>query len=329
MHVLAVGVDKYRMKDYELRYAVNDAKRVAKALETVGSTLFAKVETTALVNEDVTREKLAATFGRLAATVKPADVFVLFLGGHGKSIAERYYFYPQGLDFAAGETVETHGIGHDQWTEWLSKVPAEKTLLVFDTCESTAASGFVRGADSARETAMDVLQHATGRNVITAARNAAYEGYQGHGILTYALLQGLAGGAAQGQSEVRVGALAEYVTTQVPRITQSVFGVRQAPGQKVTGSFPIGITTAAVAPSSDGEAIPREPTHVVIKDADQAPLRERAGEDGPEAERKLKPGDAVTVVRFDKKQGKDYALVARDGEKLGYLPADAILKINK
>ncbi|MEW5964983.1 MAG: caspase family protein [Pseudomonadota bacterium] len=329
MHVLAVGVDKYRMKDYELRYAVNDARRFAKALETVGSTLFSKVETTLLVNEEVSRERLAQTFARLAETVKPGGVFVLFLGGHGKSIAERYHFYPQALDFAAGETVETHGIGHDQWTQWLSIVPAEKTLLVFDTCESTAASGFVRGADSARETAMDLLQHATGRNVITAARNAAYEGYQGHGILTYALLQGLAGAAAQGQSEVRVGALAEYVTTRVPQITQSVFGVRQAPAQKVTGSFPLGIKSAAVAPASDGEPIPREPTHIVVKPAEDAPLRERAGEDAPEAERKLKPGDAVTVVRFEKKQGKDYALVARAGEKLGYLPADAVLKINK
>lgn len=329
MHVLAVGVDKYRMKDYELRYAVNDARRFAKALETVGSTLFAKVETTLLVNEDVSRTKLAATFERLSGTVKPGDVFVLFLGGHGKSIAERYHFYPQSLDFSAGETVETHGIGHEQWTEWLSKVPAEKTLLVFDTCESTAASGFVRGADSARETAMDVLQHATGRNVITAARNAAYEGYQGHGILTYALLQGLAGEAAKGQPEVRVGALAEYVTARVPQITQSVFGVRQAPGQKVTGSFPLGITSAAVAPAPPAEAISREPTHIVVKPAEEAPLRERAGEDAPEAERRLKPGDAVTLVRFETLRGKDYALVAREGEKLGFLPADAILKINR
>ena len=32
---------------------------------------------------------------------------------------------------------------------------------------------------------------ATGRNVISAARDAAYEGYQGHGVLTYALLEAL------------------------------------------------------------------------------------------------------------------------------------------
>ena len=35
MYVLAIGVDKYRMKDYELHYAAEDAASFAKAMETL------------------------------------------------------------------------------------------------------------------------------------------------------------------------------------------------------------------------------------------------------------------------------------------------------
>src|SRR5262245_52389656 len=38
---------------------------------------------------------------------------------------------------------------------------------------------------------MSPARHATGQNLIAASRQAAYEGYKGHGVLTYALLEAL------------------------------------------------------------------------------------------------------------------------------------------
>jgi hypothetical protein len=46
----------------------------------------------------------------------------------------RYYYCPQNLDFGAGQSYKD-GIGQDLWQVWLAKVPAQKTLLVLDTCE--------------------------------------------------------------------------------------------------------------------------------------------------------------------------------------------------
>ena len=51
MHVLAIGVDKYRMDAYRLNYAVKDAKEFAAALKTVGEGLFASVQTTVLTDK--------------------------------------------------------------------------------------------------------------------------------------------------------------------------------------------------------------------------------------------------------------------------------------
>ena len=74
----------------------------------------------------------------------------------------------------------------------MAKIPAQKSLVVLDACEAGASEAF-RGGDRERETVMAQLEHATGRNIIAAAPagKAAYEGYQGHGVLTYAILEAL------------------------------------------------------------------------------------------------------------------------------------------
>src|SRR5262249_11165949 len=105
-----------------------------------------------------------------------------------RSIAGKYYFLQQDLDFSKGQTIERDAVSQDLWQVWLAKIPAQKTLLIFDTCESAAAQGLVRGAEHERETAMGQLQNATGNNLIAAARQAALEGYRGHGVLTYTIL---------------------------------------------------------------------------------------------------------------------------------------------
>ena len=317
MHVLAIGVNKYRMQDYELRLAVKDATEFARALEVVGSGLFAEVKVKTLADEQVTQTNIANAFASIGADAKPWDVFVLFLGGHGKSIAGRYYYYPQTLDFAAGQSVETYGLGQDQWQAWLAMIDAQKKLLILDTCESGAAAALVRGADSARQTAMDQLQYATGENLIAASRQAAYEGYQGHGVLTYSLLEAFSRtGGSSADGRIGVGRLADYVDERVPAITQQLFGIYQRPIRKLSGNdFPIGVR-AAVLTGDTGAAIAKTPTHVLIR---PELVRERAAQDA-RGERQLSPGAQVRVVEFS----GAWAIVARDGEKLGYVPVAAL-----
>jgi WD40 repeat protein len=319
MHVLAIGVNKYRMQDYELRLAVKDATDFAKALEVVGSGLFAKVQVETLVDEQVTQANIAAAFARIGADAKPWDVFVLFLGGHGRTIAGHYYYYPQTLDFAAGQAVEAYGLGQDQWQAWLAKIDAQKKLLILDTCESGAAAALVRGADSSRQTAMDQLQYATGEDLIAASRQAAYEGYQGHGVLTYALLEAFNKTDTSGDDDrIRVGSLADYVDERVPVITQQLFGIYQRPIRKLSGNdFPIGMRAAVLAREAGAPLIPKTPTHVLIR---PELVRERPSADAP-GERQLSPGMQVRVVEFTTNA---WAIVAREGEKLGYVQAAAL-----
>src|SRR5262245_57152112 len=80
MFVLAMGVNKYARKDWELSYAVKDASAFADALKLVGGPLFGELQVKVLRDAEVTERTIATEFNRLASAVKARDVFVLFIG---------------------------------------------------------------------------------------------------------------------------------------------------------------------------------------------------------------------------------------------------------
>jgi hypothetical protein len=316
LYTLTIGVEEYAMTDYQLHYAVKDAKAFGDALKQVGSTLFSDVEVTGLYDADVKKDNIAATFDKLAAQIKPTDVFILFLAGHGRSIAGKYYFLQQDIDFAKNQTIERDAISQELWQTWLAKIVAQKSLLVFDTCESAAAAGLVRGGERERETAMEQLQNATGENLIAAARQAALEGYKGHGVLTYTILEAFAKPPSPtANDKIDIDGLAAYVGTQVPEITKSLYGMAQEPIRKLTGSnFPLGLRVIDVHQNSD---CPDKQDFIIIGNER---LREKPEDQAP-GDRVLEAGYTVAAKFYG-----SWALVCRDGITLGYVPQQSVLK---
>ncbi|MGQ0671401.1 MAG: caspase family protein [Hyphomicrobium sp.] len=319
MFVLAVGVSNYDNAEWRLQHAAKDAAAFAESISQVAKGLYADVKPLVVPESEATRTGIEAAFNRIKGEVRPADVFILFVAGHGRTVQSTgtYYFLPRDLTFDNGRTVED-AIGQETWQTWLRQIAAQKSILVFDTCESSAAAGLTRG-DRERETAIDRLRDATGRSVITAARQAAYEGYKGHGVLTYAILDSLSEKPGERSGEVDLLQLASHVDREVPIISRSLFGVAQRPHNKIEGNFPIGVRRAGLVAAVDTDAVPAAPTHVVIR-AER--VREEARPDAP-GERELSAGTQVRVVEYK----GEWAIVARDGVKMGYVPAAALLKL--
>src|SRR5262249_61705637 len=107
-----------------------------------------------------------------------------YLAGHGRNIAGTYYFLQQDLITGGGRSIQKDAIDQAKLQRWLARIPAQKSILILDTCESEGAA---RSLATDRETAVERLRHATGRSVIAAASAAAFEGYNGHGLLTWAI----------------------------------------------------------------------------------------------------------------------------------------------
>ena len=241
LFVLAIGVENYAMRDYQLHYPVKDAQDIAEAMKSAGKTLFSSVNVITLANAEATKNGIDTAVNTLATRAGPNDVMVLFLAGHGRSIAGRYYFLPQDLDFAKGQTIAKDGLSQDAWQQWLARIAAQKSLLILDTCESAAAASLVQGrGDRERQAAMEQLQYATGDNLIAAAKDVAYEGYKGHGVLTYAILEAFEKPkSGRGNQRIDVDGLAHHVSEKVPEISRLISGVAQEPILQADGNqFP-------------------------------------------------------------------------------------------
>jgi len=128
------------------------------------------------------------------------------------------------------------------WMTKLKSIKALKSLIILDTChsgllaENTSDVMLAKRRSGMLEkiTAIEKLMRATGRSFLSSSGNKqfAVEGYKGHGVFTYALLQGLKGNADQsGKMDgiITVSELAEYLSETVPEISFQEWGYRQVP----------------------------------------------------------------------------------------------------
>jgi hypothetical protein len=131
---------------------------------------------------------------------------------------------------ALGIDLDRRAIGQDLLQDWVAnRIKAKKVILLLDTCESGAlVSGYTRSRIDvpASEAAIGRLHEATGRPVLTAAAEGepAFEGYEGHGVFTWALLDALKNGDRNGDGLIELSELVAHVQEQVPKISAKLNG---------------------------------------------------------------------------------------------------------
>jgi len=158
--------------------------------------------------------------------VRPQDTFILFAAAHGYSHDGRFYLIPQDYDGGIDpEALRTRAIGQNDLQDWLANaIKAKRAIVLLDTCESGAlVSGIARSRFDvpASDASVGRLHEATGRPVLTAAAEGkpAFEGYEGHGVFTWALLDALHNGDRNGDGMIELSELVARVQEQVPRIS--------------------------------------------------------------------------------------------------------------
>ncbi len=252
LYMLMVGVDRYLEPELALNYAVSDAQSLAESLERMAAPLFREVRVHKLYDEDVTIAKLDQAFRAIPAMLGPHDVFVLYFAGHGVTLDAQYYFLPYDLIYNDNDAaIRRGGINQDHLQNWLARVPARRSLVLLDTCES---GSFLQATASSRDmvekTATAKLTRATGRATIVAAtaNQPAVEGYKGYGVFTYAILQALRRADAtvgNGDGYTGLFEIAAYVNARVPEIVMKEFGFEQTPKSYTLGAdFPLAVASA-------------------------------------------------------------------------------------
>ena len=244
LYVLTVAVNKYRDKDLWLNYCVPDAASIEESFKKQQNGLYENVCVYSLKDSEVTKDGLEQKFKELSSIVTADDVFVFFVSGHGTAYDDGdYYFIPVNFRYTNKTDIPLKAISKSDLTKNLSLIKAGKTLMMLDTCNSGAFFADSNKRGMGDKGIFERLSRATGHAVLAAASDSqsAMEGYNGHGVFTYVLLDGLAGKAdSNDDGFVSLTELSSYVENQVPELSYEKWGYEQVPQKELRRQdFPI------------------------------------------------------------------------------------------
>lgn len=247
LYVLTVAVNKYRDKDLWLNYCVPDAASIEESFKKQQSGLYQNVCVYSLKDAEVTKEGLEQKFKELSSIVTADDVFVFFVSGHGTAYDDGdYYFIPVNFRYTNKTDIPLKAISKSDLTKNLSLIKAGKTLMMLDTCNSGSFFADSNKRGMGDKGIFERLSRATGHAILAAASDSqsAMEGYNGHGVFTYVLLDGLAGKAdSNNDGFVSLTELSSYVENQVPELSYEKWGYEQVPQKELRRQdFPIAET---------------------------------------------------------------------------------------
>ena len=257
------GVSDYRGDALDLKFAAKDADDFAAAVRVAGDRLFGKdhVHLTALSSTRPAnlpnRANLTAALAA-AQKAKPGDVLVVYLAGHGVNHGgQDGDFHYLTADAASANLSDpavrdSTSLSSRDLTELLKRVPAQKQVLVLDTCASGKLLEKLsekRDVPGSQVRALEQLKDRTGMFVLAgcAADAVSYEATRyGQGLLTHSLLLGMRGAALKDE-RVDVSNLFGFAVDRVPELARNIGGVQRPVVAAPRGgqSFPIGLVTAA------------------------------------------------------------------------------------
>jgi WD40 repeat protein len=225
LHILAIGVDRYptaKPTFDDLSFAGLDAKEFAQAAAQAMKGRNKDVDVVTLCQVEgctkpPTLQNILSSLDRIARA-NEHDTVVVFLAGHGDNAGSKYFFLP--TDFQRSGA-STNALDWARVEDALGRARGAKLLFV-DACHSGA---------SFNDT---LLNDARQRNVIaftSAGPNevALEDADIKHGVFTYWLLKGLAGGAANSAHAVTVYDLGYYLAKEVPSYAARRHFSRQDP----------------------------------------------------------------------------------------------------
>jgi hypothetical protein len=234
LYILAIGVDKYPILgktcgangngSCDLSFSGADARALVDAVEMRLGPAHTNVVKRILVNGTGTGDDPTATnildAIDLLKQAKETDTVLLFIAGHGFNDGPNYRFLATNAE-RLGETFRGATVVPWQILQEAIETAKGRRILFIDTCHSGNAYNQRLG---------NAAYHA---NIIayTAARfdqEALEDQNLGHGLFTYAVVEGLGGkGGLGAKRQISTRELADYVVKRVDQLAKSLKGEQE------------------------------------------------------------------------------------------------------
>lgn len=234
-----IGVSRYQFRDAglnDLQYADADARAIRDFLLQPNGGGFKPADIIYLENSGATTDLVRDALMRFLPKAAANDLVFIYIASHGSPDP----FEPQKLYFLMNDTKVANmpktGLGMAELQELLDHmVKAQRVVVFIDACHSAGIAGprLVTGRQLERlennifNLYASKLSTETGRAVLTSSdvNEISEEGANwggGHGVFTWALLEGLRGAADANRDHiVTAGEAFNYVSNQVRRETNS------------------------------------------------------------------------------------------------------------
>jgi len=249
LHIVTIGISKYKDSEMNLDYAAKDANDIAK-LFTAQKDKYANINVYSFLDEIATTENILEVKKKLQQS-KVDDQVVLFVAGHGLLDDNLDYFIAtHDVDFVAPAA---KGLKYEELEGLLDEIPARNKLMMIDACHSgevdkeetvliastlsTTTGVKSRGFKNKSPQKMGLtesfelmqklfndLRAGNGSVVISAASGVEFSlesNEWSNGVFTYSLLEALKTAKADGDAnqKVNVSELQDYVFKRVDELT--------------------------------------------------------------------------------------------------------------
>lgn len=256
LHVFSIGIDQYENTELNLKYAGADADYFTSTLQSVSGKFFKEIKVTKLTGLEATSKKsVMEKIAQVATTVKADDYFIFYAASHGDIVKfdnkdSRYFLITSNIIFLDPENIQNDAISQEEIVDMVGNVPARNKIIIMDSCHSGQAGKQIqkmlfRGMST--KTAVELIRMASGSSVFTASQKTeqALEGYNGHGLFTYTLVEGLLGKADKdSDGHIMLSELKSYVERTVYKRSKEIYKAVQIPYINI-GSLDIPIATTA------------------------------------------------------------------------------------
>jgi WD40 repeat protein/uncharacterized caspase-like protein len=217
LYLIAVGINQYSNPQFNLRYAVRDARSFLEEVQRQQRELgnYERIELIQLTDQQATKNGILSVLRQLSGETEtdaavpgnirkaePEDAVLFFFAGHGAAADGQFYLIPHDFGYtgdrgrmteAAFRLLLDHQVSDRELELAFEKLDAGNLLMVIDACESgQALESEERRQGPMNSRGLAQLAYEKGIYILTAA-----QGYQAaletarleHGYLTYALVE--------------------------------------------------------------------------------------------------------------------------------------------
>lgn len=249
LYLVTIGVNNYKNNKYNLNYAQADADGVEKAVKQNSGSLFKEIVTYNIRNDKAVKSTILAALDDIKKKSLQQDVLLVYYAGHGvmtEGTNGEFYIAPHDVTqlYGKDDMLKEKGIPATSLKQYAQEINAQKQVFILDACQSAGALETVAVRGAAEEKAIAQLARSTGTFWITATGSNQFATEfekLGHGIFTYALLEGINGAAdANADKKLTVRELSTFIENKVPELSEKYKGSAQFPSAYSFGNdFPI------------------------------------------------------------------------------------------